>query len=235
MDIEAIKEDVRLLMSADGSGHGFDHIERVYCLAMKLAAEEKADRDLAALGALLHDADDYKLFGQDYADNLTNAREIMERNGVSAGQQEKVCDIIRNMGYSKSLKGIRPKTLEGQIVSDADMLDAIGALGTVRCLAYALSRCNEAGDPVFDPQVFPDLNLTMEEYKKPNRKSDNFINHFFEKMLKLKGMMFTDAARKEAEIRHRFMLGFLYEFFREQDLSDWIAYLEDYERSANAA
>ena len=151
---------------------------------------------------------------------------------MTAERQEKVCDIIRNMGYNKSLQGIRPRCLEGRIVSDADMLDAIGAMGTIRCLAYALARCDT---PIFDKDIWPEVNLTAQEYRTPNRKSDNFINHFFEKLLKLKDMMMTESGRKEAEIRHQFMVGFLQEFFREQGCEEWIAYLERYGMNNSAA
>lgn len=226
--LENIKNEVKILMANNNDGHGFEHIERVYNLAIDFAQKEQADVTIVALAALLHDADDYKLFGQECADNLTNARKIMVANNVDNDMQEKVCDIINNMGYSKSLKGIRPKTLEGKIVSDADMLDAIGALGTIRCLAFALSRCD---GKVFDAEIFPDLNLTQEEYKKPNRKSDNFINHFFEKLLNLKSMMFTASAKAEAKLRHDFMVSFLIAFFNEQGLKNWVEYLENYEKN----
>ncbi len=229
--LERIKNDVRQLMSGNNDGHGFDHIERVYELSMKLAAEEKADKQIVGLAALLHDVDDYKLFGDDNAENLTNARRIMEDNGVDAETAAKACDIISNMGYSKALKGIRPQTLEGQIVSDADMLDAIGANGIIRTLAYALERCRSGNHQIFDENIWPELKLTAEEYKKPDRQSDNFINHFFEKLLKLKNMMFTSAGRKEAEVRHKLMAGFLYEFFRENGCPKWIGYLSNYENS----
>ena len=184
---------------------------------------------ITALAALLHDADDYKLFGEESAKNLTNARRIMAQNGVEESVAAAVCEIIRTMGYSKSLKGIRPQTLEGRIVSDADMLEATGAAGLVRCLAYALEKCHSGSNQIFDENIWPQLNLSAEEYKKPNRRSDNFINHFFEKMLKLRSMMFTEAGRREADIRHRFMVDFLREFFREHDCPAWIEFLERYE------
>ncbi len=230
--LESIARDVRRLMAEDDTGHGFEHIQRVYDLVLDLCQAENADAEIACLAALLHDVDDYKLFGQDAADNLTNARRIMQKNGVSADIQEKVCDIINHMGYSKALQGIRPKTLEGKIVSDADMLDAIGACGIIRCLTYALARCETV---VFDKTVFPELNLSAAAYKKPNRKSDNFINHFFEKMLKLKDMMFTTAAKQEAEYRHKIMIDFLRAFFREQKLDNWLDYLENYEKMLSEA
>ena len=227
-----IADDVKKLMSGDDTGHGFEHVGRVYDMTLDLCAAEKADAEIAGLAALLHDVDDYKLFGQAAADKLVNARRIMQKNHIAADVQEKVCAIIAQMGYSKALQGIRPQTLEGQIVSDADMLDAIGACGIVRCLTYALARCETV---VFDRKVFPEPDLTAAEYKMPNRKSDNFINHFFEKMLKLKDMMFTSSGRREAALRHKVMVDFLRAFFREQKLDDWLDYLENYEKKYHKA
>lgn len=228
--IEQIQNKVQELMSGNNDGHGFDHVRRVYELAVQIAQKEGADVNIVSMAALLHDADDYKLFGEECAENLTNARRIMCDAGVSEKMQSQVCTIISNMGYSKALKGIRPQTLEGQIVSDADMLDAIGALGVVRTLAFALQRCNNGNDHIFDRTIFPELNLTAAEYKQPNRQSDNFVNHFFEKLLKLKDLMFTESARQEAEIRHNFMVNFLRQFFIESHCPDWVDYLNEYEK-----
>lgn len=218
-------------MTGNNDGHGFDHVLRVYRLAVALARQENADEPVVALAALLHDADDYKLFGEESAKNLTNAQRIMQMNNIDGETAMKVGEIIRTMGYSKALKGIRPQTLEGRIVSDADMLEAMGAMGLIRCLAYALERCHGGCHQIFDSSIWPEVNLSAEEYKKANRPSDNFINHFFEKMLKLKNMMFTVAGRKEAERRHDFMVGFLREFFIENDCPEWLEYLDNYEKS----
>ncbi|MBQ7285428.1 MAG: HD domain-containing protein [Alphaproteobacteria bacterium] len=229
MNFDLIKEKVISLLVQDNTGHGFEHVERVCKTALRLAMQENADVEIVALAALLHDVDDYKLFGAEYAENLTNARTIMREANVSAEKQAQICDIIANMGYNKALKGVRPQTLEGKVVSDADMLDAIGAMGTIRCLAYALARCDT---PIFAPNIWPEINLSAEEYKKPNRSSDNFVNHFFEKLLKLKNMMMTEAGYAEAKKRHDFMLFFLRQFFEEQGCSEWIDYLEQYENTS---
>lgn len=222
--LEKIREDVKVLMGSDDDGHGFEHIERVYNLAMEIAKKEKADLEVVALAALLHDADDYKLVGQECADNLTNTKKIMQDNHVDAVVQEKVCEIIKNMGYSKALKGIRPQNLEGKIVSDADMLDAIGAVSVVRTLSYSLSK----GKVIFDKNIFPESNLSAESYKLTERKTDSFINHFFDKLLKLKNMMLTNAAYEEALVRQKVMVDFLDAFFRENNCSEWNEYLQDY-------
>lgn len=225
MNTEQIKKKVTALLASDKSGHADDHTFRVYDTAIKLSDHETADKNIVALAALLHDCDDYKLFGQECADNLTNAKMIMDSENIEKVTQQQVCDIIRNMGYSKLLVGIRPKTIEGRIVSDADMLDAIGALGIIRCLMYTLFKCSGS---YFDKNNWPELNLTSEEYKRPNRKSDNFINHFFEKLLKLKKLMLTDAGKEEAKARHDVMVVFLRQFFRESNLLEWEVFLDKF-------
>ena len=51
------------------------------------------------------------------------------------------------------------------------------------------------------------------------------MNHIFEKLLKLRQGMFTEEGKKEAEIRHQWMMEFLKEFFRENEIIDWEKYL----------
>lgn len=177
------------------------------------------------LAALLHDCDDYKLVGKEKAGQLLNAKRIMSEAGVEDEKQEKICQIISHMGYSKALKGIRPDSLEGRIVSDADMLDAAGAVAVVRALTYTLTS---GSGVVFDSELMPEQDLSAENYTRKDRRTDSFINHFFDKLLKLKEMMFLEASRQEAEIRQKTMVDFLEAFFREQDLPQWQKLLEPY-------
>ena len=128
--MEAVAQSVKELLPG-GDGHGFDHVERVRVLAMRFAKQQCADLEAVELAALLHDVDDYKLFGQKYAEELINANAILDRYDIGLETKVAVLDVIATMGYSKHLEGIRPSTLEGQIVSDADMCDAIGAMGEI--------------------------------------------------------------------------------------------------------
>ena len=91
----------------------------------EILEKENANKYIVSLIALLHDADDYKLFGMENAEKLTNAKIIMDDCNVDKAIQEQVCDAINNIGYSKRLKGHSPTTLEGKIVSDVDMCDAL--------------------------------------------------------------------------------------------------------------
>lgn len=228
-DWNLLKEKVKKHMNHDSCGHGFDHVERVCNIARKLMQNsQNIDEEIVILASLLHDADDYKLFGQEASDNLTNAKRIMSECEVDKDTKQKVCDIIANMGYSKLLAGIRPASKEGMIVSDADMLDATGINGIIRTLNYAFSRCQKYGTPVFDKDEWPEINLSVERYKSRDRKSDNCINHFFEKTLRLGNLMMTEEGRQMAKIRLKRMVDFLQGYFDENDVPEWSKYLENY-------
>ncbi len=233
--IVQIAQKVRNLLGGDNSGHGFDHVERVWQTARELAAGEPVDMLIVEAAALLHDADDYKLFGADCAAELRNTRQILNDCGIDEKTAAKVCEVVANMGYSKLLAGIRPSTPEGWIVSDADMLDAIGANGLVRTLNYAFMRCLKYGKPIWDREVWPEIGLTSEQYKKADRRSDNCINHFFEKLLRLKDLMLTAGGRRLAAERQEFMIMFLKAFFTENYAPDWLEYLETYLQGLKAS
>ena len=155
--IESVKNEVEKLLGNDDSGHDKDHINRVLVLSLRFAKSENADEYITALIALLHDVDDYKLFGLENEKNLSNARNIMNICNIDSSIQKKVCEEIRNIGYSKRLKGLAPTTIEVKIVSDADMCDALGAVSILRVFKYT-TKMNK---PFFDKNIFPILLITM--------------------------------------------------------------------------
>ena len=160
--IEEVKKQVLEILSNDNSGHGYDHVERVYKLSLKFAKQENADLDVVSLIALLHDVDDYKLFGKEKAEDLTNAKKIMSSLNIDEEKQQNVLSSLKRIGYSKSIEGIRPFTIEGKIVSDADMCDAMGANGILRTHQYGLKY----GKRFFNKNACPDLNLDVTKYKE---------------------------------------------------------------------
>ena len=220
--IEKVKKQVSELLDKDNSGHGMEHINRVLELSLKFAKKENANKDIVSLIALLHDVDDYKLFGMDNAENLTNAKKIMEDSNVDKHTQEQVCLALNNIGYSKRLKGCCPTTLEGKIVSDADMCDALGANGILRVYTYSLKN----GKPFFNKDIFPIEDMTAEKYTR--RCADSSVCHIFEKILKLKNLMLTKSGKEEAKSRHQIIVDFLYHLFDEENVPEWTRYLNEY-------
>ncbi|NTU69666.1 HD domain-containing protein [bacterium] len=222
MNYEKIIDEVKGLLGKN-DGHGLDHILRVRDLALKFANQEKANIDIVELTCLLHDIDDYKIFGEDYANNLINANRILDNAHINSETKEKILYNIKTMGYNKYLSGIRPTTLEGKIVSDADMCDAIGAEGILRTYAYNTSR----GSVFFDKTLLPEIE-EKSAIKYRDNKTEHAVQHFFDKLLKIPSILMTDSGCEEGNKRRLIMIDFLRELFREENAVEWADYLNQF-------
>lgn len=205
--IENVMEYVKQIFADDCSGHDYHHTMRVYRLAVQIAKKEKADLLIVQLTALLHDVDDAKLSPETHA-TKKNAVDFMESNGVDNEIIEAVCKIIEEVSFAGT-DSVVPSTIEGKCVQDADRLDAMGAIGIARAFAYGGSK----GRKIYDPEIKSLVNMSKEEYQQ-NQNSTS-INHFYEKLLLLKDMMNTDAAKRMAEHRQAVMEAYLEEFMAE--------------------
>lgn len=224
-----IEQEVRKILDTDDSGHGFDHVERVRGMSMDFADYyPEVDRRVIELAALLHDVDDYKLVGREQSELQTNATRVMANANLPQSVQDRVKEIIATMGYSKALRGIRPVSLEGMVVSDADMCDAMGAIGLIRNLTYAVSTKGDG--VVFNPDAWPHVDITAEQYNQHGTTHDNdsFVNHLFERQLKLRGMMLTVPGQEEAIVRDTRTTEFMRGYFIEHDRPEWLSFLETY-------
>ena len=131
--IEAAKAYITDLFAGNAGGHDAAHSLRVYKNAMAIAETEAGcDREVVALAALLHDADDHKLF---HTAHNENARRFLGAQPLGEEKTEAVIEAINAVSFSQN-RGRRPATQEGRIVQDADRLDAIGAIGIARTFAY---------------------------------------------------------------------------------------------------
>lgn len=195
------------LADAEGA-HDVWHIERVRTMAVRIAGEEQADILVVELGALLHDIADAKFHGGDEEIGPRKAREFLE--SISVGQEviDHVEQIIRNISYRKSLEGQEFRSLELDVVQDADRLDALGAIGIARTFAYNGAK----GRVLYDPAIKPNLHMTKEEYQASTAPT---INHFYEKLLLLKNRMNTATGKALAAERHAFMEKYLEQFYNE--------------------
>ncbi len=222
MNRELLTEKVTKILS-NKSGHEIDHVLRVRDLGLKFAKQEGANQEIIELAAMLHDVDDYKLFGEKQAEELTNARQIMTDLEIKQSTQDQVVEIIKTMGYSKYLAGIRPQTLEGKIVSDADMCDAIGMRGVIRTIEVGTAYHK----PFFDKNTLP---KSAETDSKTYRKMTNqhSIQHFFDKILKINGILMTKSGKQEGQKRHQQVVDFLRQLFIEEDAQNWLEYLEQF-------
>lgn len=175
--MEKIEEFVmRELIQSGRGAHTLDHTTRVYALCMKIGAVLKANLKVLGAAALLHDVGRPQEEETGVSHSILSGemgRGVLSDSGFTDIEIDQVVDVIRTHRFSE---GLEPNSLEGEILSDADKLDAIGAIGIFRSIAQAAST---------------------------NTGIEGFLNHADEKLLKLRDLMHTEPARVEAEQRHR--------------------------------
>ena len=193
MMITAAMDFARSVFEGDGSGHDFDQTLRVYHMAVRIAEEEGADLQTVALAALLHDVDDHKL-SPATCEKKERAVGFLRSHGAGEEEIRAITEIISQISFSAG-NGC-PDTLEGRCVQDADRLDAIGAIGIGRAFAFGGSR----GRRMYDPEGM-DKTATVE--------------HFYEKLFRLKDLMTTQTGKTLARQRDEFMHSFLEQFCEE--------------------
>lgn len=195
------------LENAEG-GHDWWHCYRVWQLAKHIAKTENTDILVVELGALLHDIADVKFNDGNEELGPQKARFFLNTIGVEENVIQHIESIITNISYGGGKNEQLFKSIELDVVQDADRLDAIGAIGIARTFNYGGFKNRE----MYNPEIPPNLNMTKEEYRKSTAPT---INHFYEKLLLLKDRMNTATGKQMAEHRHRFMNHYLVEFYEE--------------------
>ncbi len=198
------------LNNAEG-GHDWWHCYRVWKTAKTIAIKENyPDIQTIELAALLHDIADSKFNDGDETIGPKKARAFLESLGLEERRLNDIVAVIENISFKGGNfePNYHSKALD--IVQDADRLDAMGAIGIARAFNYGGYK-NRA---LYHPDIKPDMNLSKEAYKKSTAPT---INHFYEKLLRLKDRMNTHTAQILAEERHRFMQAYLQQFYREWD------------------
>ncbi|WP_428223737.1 HD domain-containing protein [Flavobacterium sp.] len=202
--IDFVKDQLK---GAEG-GHDWFHIERVYKNAMLIAKEEMCNKEVVALGALLHDIADSKFNNGDESVGPRIATDFLQKQGVSTDTITHVVQIIANISFKGGNFETTFNSIELDIVRDADRLDAIGAIGIARTFNYGGYK----NRVIYDPAISPKLAMSKEEYKNSTAPT---INHFYEKLLLLKDRMHTSTGKKIAQQRHEYMEQFLEQFYGE--------------------
>ena len=202
--IESIKQDIKELYKDESSGHDYDHSMRVFNNSLLISKDMKCDVFVIGVASLLHDVDDPKIF---HTINYENAKKIMEKYSLDIEVIKKVIDIIDCVSF-KGGNFKKPRTIEGEVVQDADRLDAIGAIGIARAFTYGGYHQRK----MYDPEILPRDKMSIEEYRSSNGTT---INHFYEKLLKLENTMNTESAKEIAKVRTEFLNEYLDRFIDE--------------------
>lgn len=221
---------------AKDPAHNVRHVEAVTAHVRKALVEETAlderQKAVAILAALLHEADDAKLF-PGKAENGENARAVLAKclpsvlaEGVLPGGAEaagswadEIVEIIDTVSARKNKDGGVAKGKEWQlIVRDADRIEAVGEVGVARCFAYN----QKVKMPLFlatTPRPLTEEEIwkiaTPARFTAYSGDSESMVDHYYDKLLHLdkcgSGNKYLQGQLKE---RLQVMLDFVLEFSR---------------------
>ncbi|MBB6463031.1 HD domain-containing protein [Flammeovirga kamogawensis] len=194
--------------AGEGTGHDWHHIYRVWKSAEQIAKTENCNAYVVSLSALLHDIADHKFYNGDLLEGSRQTRTWLEQAGADKGTIDQVADIVKRVSFKGANVKDEMPSIEGQVVQDADRLDAIGAIGIARAFAYGGSKHRS----LYEPKEVYEMHKDFDSYHKSESST---VAHFYEKLLLLKDRMHTETAKKIADKRHQYMEGFLKQFYGE--------------------
>ena len=186
-NLEKIKEFSISFYDPKEDLHGLSHIQRVITHAKLIWEKEGGNWDLIEAIIWLHD--------------IGRKNELVEKRNHAILSKEAADQFLHKikcpleisahishgiLAHSFSL-GETARTIEAKIVSDADKLDALGAIGIYRVCAYQ---------------------------SKFGRGMKEVVQHFHDKILKLKKQMYLETSTHFAQIRTDRVLQFI------EDLDD---------------
>lgn len=191
------EEEALALYAHAGAAHDFDHVRRVLALAERIAAAEGADMRIVRTAVLLHDVAraESEETGECHA-RLGAQRARRALAGFPPADVEAVAHAIESHRFRGD---VHPQTLEARVLSDADKLDAIGAIGVAR--AYAVA--GRQGSRLWG-QAAPDYR----EGDAASPEDHTPVHEYVHKLARLTDRLHTPAAQRIAEGRHQFMAGF---------------------------
>ena len=161
--------------------HSLEHTIRVANTCLFLAKELDGYGDVLLLSALFHDIGRpiESKTGRCHAEiGVERVQLFLEQEELTELSQD-VCDAIMSHRFSKNIK---PKTLEAEILQDADALDALGAFGLFRTLGYSFEK---------------------------GRDLDESLEHFYEKLFTLSSRMHFPITKKLAKEREKILYDFV--------------------------
>ena len=170
------------LENSSKGAHRLDHTKRVYSLAMQIGEGLQVSKKVIQAAALLHDVGRPKETDTGVSHSILSgemSKPLLQELRYTETEIEQIIDAIRTHRFSE---GMEPTSLEGKILSDADKLDAIGAVGIYRAIAQAESQ---------------------------GKGLIGFLHHADEKLLNLKDLMFTTKGKILAMRRHEVLQRFV--------------------------
>jgi uncharacterized protein len=179
--------------------HDFDHVQRVYQMARRLAQAEGADLEIVSAAALLHDVEGTAPGETARANHHHASAEfaagVLAAEGWTPDRIAAVQHCIRAHRFRDDREP--PHTIEAKVLFDADKLDVLGAIGVARVVVYAAL----AGQPLYAEPSDQFKQSGIKESGEPH----SAYHEFLFKLSKIKDRLFTETASALAAGRHAYL------------------------------
>jgi len=191
--------------------HDWSHVERVKNLAIKIGKKEKANLFIIEVASILHDIgrkEEFESRGKVcHAERgVELAKEILANFKLKKDDINNILHCILSHRYRNSHI---PSTLEAKILSDADKLDAIGAIGIGRAFLFA------GGPGSKTLYTGREKKIAKKGFDRSYTKDDSATLEYEIKLKYIKDKILTKTGKKIAQQRHKFMENFFREFWGE--------------------
>jgi uncharacterized protein len=210
-----VLERLRVQMADADPAHGLEHVQRVVRNACLIAKKLGNSSDSAGLREV-----DFEVLlpAAWFHDCVYVPKNSAQRSEASRLAADRAVSLLAELGYpaakfpaiahaieSHSFSAQIPcRSLEAQVLQDADRLEALGAIGLARCLMTGGSM----GQRLYHPEdPFP----TAREL----RDDQQSVDHFFAKLLKLPSTMQTESGKQIAKERAGYLVAFLEQLAQE--------------------
>lgn len=195
INYKIVEEYTKKQLEHNNNGHGLEHARRVVQNTKLILNEVECKQHICIIAAYVHDLIDRKV-----AVDVNKAKahlELFLLNEVKLTEQDTfhVLDVCDSISYSK---GLKLRSIEAKVVQDADRLDALGAVGIARTIAYGTS-------------------VNRPTYIKGDKSDDTAIGHFHSKLYKLKDLMNFEISKEIASEREVIMREFEKCYIKECD------------------
>lgn len=203
--IQKLKNLITKYYEGDDPAHDWNHVERVVKNAIKISKQENIQSELILAAVYCHDL-------------INLPKNHPERSKASERSALEAIPYLKEVGFSEDeineiqigiiqhsfSRNEKPSTIIASIVQDADRLDALGAIGILRC-AITAGKLNSSLYDLVDPLA---KNRDLNDQKF-------MIDHYFKKLFLLPDLMYTKSAKEMAETRVEFMKSFLKNLLEE--------------------
>ena len=217
IDLRKIKFFTQDQLKNERTGHDFYHGQRVANMAERMYLHDnpqahKNSRIVAIIraGGYLHDTIDEKVCSNPEK-VIEEIKIVLAQSGFEDLEVKDILFTIQHMSFSANIEHHYQLPLSGQYVQDADRLESLGAIGIARAFTYG----GKHGNLIYDPMIKP---VALTDHDQYRNHEETTINHFYEKLFNLEGLMNTEAGKEEAKRRTNYMHEFVKEFMNEWNI-----------------